>query len=144
MRYNDNCPKGFIKRRGYTRRFRNTVKRLGYTVRKKNTVYTVRPKSNAIYVPPACIKDRGLLGKGPKTGIGPLRKGELIQFGYSYRLPDSARRAALKRAVERYGALRTYHKLDAVAKLSLRIAPDASRIFSLDRTWIRTNYDLKE
>lgn len=145
-RSNDDCPKGYIKRRGYTRKFKNTIKRLGYTVRKHNTVYTVRPKKDEVYVKPACIRNRGLPGKGVPEGeaIGPLRKGELVKYGYSYRLADSARRAALKRAIDRYGALSVYRKLDAVAKLSLRTAPDASRIFSLDRNWIRSNYDLKK
>lgn len=136
------CPKGYIRRKGYTRRFKNTVKRLGFTVRRKNTVYTVRPKKAETYVASACIKDRGLPGKGPREGegIGSLRKGELLKYGYSYRLADSSRRSALRKAVEHYGALSVYRKLDAVAKLSLRTAPDASKIFGLDRDWIRSTY----
>ena len=140
------CPAGYIKRKGYTRKYRNTIKQLGFTVRKRGKVYTVKPKTDPVYVPSSCIKDRGLPGKGPNAkmgGIGPLRKGELIKYGYSYRLADSSRRAALKRAVDRYGALSVYHKLDAVAKLSIRTAPDASRIFKLDRDWIRSSYTLK-
>jgi hypothetical protein len=142
----EDCPPGYILRKGYTRKFKNTVKRLGYTVRKRGTVYTVHPKKNQTYVSPGCIKNRGLPGKGPRTGegIGPLRKGELIQFGYSYRLSDSMRRNALKRAIVRYGPLSVYRKLDAVAKLSLRTAPDASKIFTLDREWVRDNYPLKK
>lgn len=141
-----NCPRGFIRRKGYTRRFKNTVKRLGYTVRRKDTVFTVRPKKEEVHVASACIKDRGLPGKGPRQGdgIGALRKGELIKYGYSYRLSDSARRSALKKAIDRYGALSVYRKLDAVAKLSLRTAPDASIIFGKDRDWIRMNYPLKK
>jgi hypothetical protein len=141
------CPKGYILRKGYTRKFKNTVKQLGYTVRRGSRVFTVRPKKNSIHVGPACIKDRGLPGKGPREGQGSfakLRKGELLQFGYSYRLSDSVRRAALKRAVDRYGALGVFRKLDAVAKLSLRTAPDASHIFALDRDWIRRTYPLKQ
>jgi hypothetical protein len=143
---NSACPKGYIMRRGYTRKFRASVKTTGFTVRRKGTVYTVRPKVNTVRVPPACIKNRGLPGKGVKEGegIGKLRKGELIKYGYQYRLSDSLRQAALKKAIKRYGALSVYRKLDAVAKLSLRTAPDASGIFVKDRDWVRQNFEMKE
>lgn len=141
-----NCPKGTILRKGFTRKYSPNTKALGFVVRRKGKVYTVRPKANAMYVPPACIKNRGLPGKGPKEGegFGKLRKGELIKYGYQYRLSDSSRHAALKRAIERYGALSVYRKLDAVAKLSIRTAPDASNIFAKDRDWIRAHYELKK
>ena len=140
------CPKGYILRRGYTRKFRPSVKASGFTVRRKGTVYTVRPKANTIRVPPSCIQNRGLPGKGPVEGegFGKLRKGELIKYGYQYRLSDSLRQAALKRAIKRYGALSVYRKLDAVGKLSLRTAPDAAKIFSRDRNWVMENYEMKE
>ena len=143
---NSRCPKGYIMRRGYTRKFRASVKTTGFTVRRKGTVYTVRPKVNTVRVPPACIKNRGLPGKGVKEGegIGKLRKGELIKYGYQYRLSDSLRQAALKKAIKRYGVLSVYRKLDAVAKLSLRTAPDASGIFVKDRDWVRQNFEMKE
>lgn len=136
------CPPGYIKRRGYTRKFKNNVKRLGYTVRRKGKVYTVHPKKNATTVASACIKNRGLPGKGPAKGegFGELRKGQLIKYGYSYRLSDALRHAALKRAVEHYGAVGVYRKLDAVAKLSTRTAPDASSIFARDRDWVRSHH----
>lgn len=139
------CPKGYIMRKGYTRRFRPNVKETGFTVRRKGSIYTVRPKANTIKVEAGCIKNRGLPGKGPKEGegIGKLRKGELIKYGYQYRLSDSLRHSALKRAIKRYGALSVYRKLDAVSKLSLRTAPDASKIFGMDRNWVRSNYELK-
>ncbi len=143
---NNGCPKGYIMRRGYTRKFRPSVKTSGFTVRRKGTMYTVRPKANTIRVPPSCIKDRGLPGKGPKNseGIGKLRKGELIKYGYQYRLSDSLRQSALKKAIKRYGPLSVYRKLDAVAKLSIRTAPDAAKIFTRDRNWVMDNFELKE
>lgn len=132
------CPSGYILRKGYTRKFSKNVKSKGFTVRRKGTVYTVRPKANEIMVSASCIKDRGLPGKGP-NGIGKLRKGELIKYGYQYRLSDANRHKALEKAIKQYGALSVYRKLDAVAKLSVRTAPDASKIFSKDRNWIH-NY----
>ncbi len=145
-RKNNRCPKGYILRKGYTRRFQPSVKESGFTVRRKGTIYTVKPKANTIKVEPGCIKNRGLPGKGPREGegIGKLRKGELIKYGYQYRLSNSLRHSALKRAIERYGALSVYRKLDAVTKLSVRTAPDASEIFKMDRNWIRNNYELKK
>lgn len=141
---NDRCPKGYILRKGYTRKFRPSIATSGYTVRRKGKVYTVRPKVSAVKVKAACIKDRGLPGKGPSEGegIGKLRKGDLIKYGYQYRLSDSLREKALKKAIKVYGALSVYHKLDAVAKLSLRTAPDASKIFTRDREWVRANFEI--
>jgi Family of unknown function (DUF5771) len=138
------CPKGTIMRKGYTRKFRQSIAKVGYTVRRKGKMFTVKPKKDMVYVPPACIKDRGLAGKGPLsgTGFGKLRKGELIKYGYQYRLADRLRHKALEKAVKAYGALTVYHKLDAVAKLSARTAPDASRIFASDRDWVRDNHPL--
>jgi hypothetical protein len=36
-----------------------------------------------------------------------------------------------------YGTTSVYHKLDAVAKLSVHTAPDASITFAKDREWVR-------
>ena len=129
-----NCPEGYTLRKGYTRKISNTVAKKGYTVRRKGVVYTVHPKTNAIQVNSACVKKRRT------RSIGKLRKGELIKYGYQYRLSDALRQKSLKKAVAQYGALSVYRKLDAVAKLSVRTAPDASKIFAKDRNWIRENY----
>lgn len=139
---NKKCPKGYVLRKGYTRRFRSSVKNTGYTVRRKGKTYVARPKVTSIHVDPGCIRNRGLPGKGPVEGegIGKLRKGDLIRFGYQYRLSDALRERALKKAIETYGATTVYHKLDAVAKLSSRTAPDASRIFKRDREWVQEMY----
>lgn len=138
---NGRCPPGHILRKGYTRKYRSSLAHSGFTVRRKGKLYTVRPKTQSIYVSAACIKDRGLPGKGPESGEGfaKLRKGDLIKYGYQYRLSDALRHRALKRAIKQYGIETVYHKLDAVAKLSKRTAPDASNIFSKDRNWVK-NY----
>lgn len=147
----ENCPSGYIKRKGYTRRFKKNVVNLGFTRRKGSKLIVVRPKSNVTIVKASCIRNRGLAGKGPLKGegIGKLRKGELIKYGYTYKLPNSMRHAALKRAVSAHGktanakkagATAVYRKLNAVAKLSVRTAPDASKIFARDRNWIHKEY----
>jgi hypothetical protein len=145
-RKNTDCPTGYILRKGYTRKFRPSIVTSGYTVRRKGKLYTVRPKTNTIKVNAGCIKNRGLPGKGPREGegIGKLRKGDLIRYGYQYRLSDTLREKALKKAIKAYGPLTVYRKLNAVAKLSVRTAPDASKIFAKDREWIRSNFELKK
>ena len=136
------CPKGYILRAPYKRRFRNTVRREGYLRRVSGKTIRVRPHKNSTIVEATCVKDRGLPGK-QVIGIGPLRRGELIQFGYSFRLPAEARRKALQKAIKKFGPLGVFRKLDAVAKLSSRTVPEASHVFTDDREWIRKNYILK-
>jgi hypothetical protein len=98
----------------------------------------VYPKNTTVYAPASCVKDLGKPGKGVPEGegIGPLRKGEITKFGYSSKNSTEARHLALRKAILQLGVLSTYRKLDAVAKLSLRIAPDSSRIFAADRDWV--------
>lgn len=139
------CPPGYILRKGYTRKFRSSIKNTGYTVRRKGKLYTVRPKSNTVQVKAGCIRARSTINQSNKpTLIGKLRKGDLIKYGYQYRLSDSLREKALVKAIKAYGALSVYRKLDAVAKLSIQRAPEAHIIFVRDRDWIRSNYTLKE
>jgi hypothetical protein len=134
------CPPGYLLRKGYVRRFHNTVRNRGYTVKRGDTVFRVYPKANQVEVKASCIKDRGLPGTLTGPGIGPLKRGELIKYGYSYRLPASLRREALKKAVSEYTALSVYRKLDAVAKLTKRLNHKASSRFEADRDWVKKEY----
>lgn len=131
-----NCPTGYKLRKSYTRKFRNSIVSTGYTVRRKGKLYTAKPKTGAVHVPAKCIKNRTAKGT---TIFGELRKGDLIKYGYQYRLADRLRHAALEKAIKKHEALPVYHKLDAVAKLTKRTAPDASAIFSKDRDWVRAH-----
>ena len=134
------CPPGQIPRASYVRRVTSRVKREGYLRKTKSgKVITVRPRNRNIVVKSTCIKDRGLPGKGAPV-IGPLKRGELKKFGYVYKLPEVIRRAALQRAIQALGPLNVYHKLDAVSKLTLRTAPQASAVFTADKEWIKSAY----
>ena len=137
---NIQCPEGYKKRKGYTRKFRSSIKESGYTVRRKGKLYTVQPKVQQVTVPASCVKKRNSTMKS----MGKLRKGDLIKYGYQYRLSDLLREKALTKAIDAYGTLSVYHKLDAVAKLSEKHAPDASKIFSRDRNWVKNNFKLKK
>ena len=127
------CPNGYVMRKSYTRKFTNNVARSGYTVRRKGKLYTFHPKVSSVRVSSKCVKK-----PAPKNTakIGKLRKGDLIKYGYQYRLSDRLRHKALEKAIKVYGVISVYHKLDAVAKLSVKIAPDASKIFKKDREWV--------
>ena len=130
------CPPGYILRKAYVRRYTTAVREKGYTVHKGNKTYRAYPTSGSTIVKASCVKDVGLKGKGEQK-IAPLRKGELLKHGYSYRKSYEKRHAALRKAAKEFGALGIYRKLNAVAKLSKRSAPDASKIFEKDRDWVR-------
>ena len=130
------CPPGQILRKAYVRRFRTNIRERGYTVKRGSQLYKAYPRATSTVVQAACVKDKGLPGKGPQE-IAPLRKGELLKYGYTFRKSDLDRHEALRKAVKEFGALGVYRKLDAVAKLSVRAAPRASAIFKKDRNWVK-------
>jgi len=130
------CPEGYTLRKGYTRKFSKNIKSNGFTVRRKGTLYTVRPTANAVQVNASCVKKRTV----KRINTGKLKKGELIKYGYQYRLSDALRHKALEKAIKQYTALNVYRKLDAVAKLSVTHAKNASKIFAKDRNWVRDNF----
>jgi len=99
-------------------------------------VYRAYPKSRSTLVQSSCVKDKGLPGKGPQE-IAPLRKGELLKYGYTYKKSDLDRHEALRKAAKEFGPLGVYRKLDAVAKLAVRAAPKASAVFKKDRDWVK-------
>lgn len=130
------CPSGYILRKAYVRRYTTGIKEKGYTVHRGDKTYRAYPSSSSTIVKAACIKDRGLKGKGPQA-IGPLRKGELLKHGYVYRKAADERHTALRKAAKEFGALGVYRKLNAVAKLSSRTEPQISRVFKADRNWVK-------
>ena len=77
--------------------------------------------------------------KKPKNVIGPLKKGELINLGYSTKKSAVARHRSLRKSVKKYGALKTFRKLNAVATLNKNRAPSVSKVMLTDRNWVRKN-----
>ena len=143
------CGSGRIRRTGYFREYGTAVRRIGYLVRRAGKTVRVYPKSDRVYVKSRCIKDQGLAGKGVKPGSRsiverPLRKGQLTKFGYHTTYPKTVRRDALRKAASEYGPLSLYHKLDAVAKLSVRQAPRAAHVFARDRNWVAETYPIRK
>ena len=136
------CPEGYILRAPYKRGYSKTLKQEGYNVHRRNKTYRAYPKATNVLVQASCIKDKGLPGKGPKE-ISDLRKGELAKYGYNLHKREAERHEALRKAIAVYGALGVYRKLDAVAKLTIRTIPEASRTFKKDRHWVRKTFSLK-
>lgn len=160
------CPAGYVKRKGYTRK--NTGKHIKGICIRSTSPYSSKPElrrsrkacppgkapragytrhvkkangsSQAVRVKSACVKDSKV---SANQTIGPLRKGELQRFGYSYKLPESIRHSSLRASIKKLGALDVYRKLDAVGKLSVTANPKSSKVFMEDRDWIRSHYVLK-
>jgi hypothetical protein len=123
-------------RKAYVRKYTTGVRERGFTVRRGDVKYRAYPSSDSTVVKASCIKDRGKEGKGPQA-IGPLRRGELMKHGYTYRKSSEERHSALRKAVKEFGALGLYRKLNAVAKLSSRSEPQVSKVFKADRNWVK-------
>jgi hypothetical protein len=160
---NNKCPPGFIKRKGYTRK--NTGKHVvarcirstsPYAPEKKRksrkacplgkiprTSYTRHVVNSSGLTKSVRVKSTCVKGTVSKAIIGPLRKGELKKFGYSYKHPETVRHHSIQAAIKQLGALNVYRKLDAVAKLSVTQNKQAHMVFSADRDWIRSHYSLQ-
>ena len=130
------CPENYTLRKGYVRKYSSTLRRQGYTRIVNGKKTQVFPTSRPVHIKSRCIKSEVV------TKIGPLRSGDLIKYGYQYRLSPDRRRDALKDAIKEYGPLSTFRKLDAVAKLGVHKMPAAAKVFKSDRDWVRSHYSL--
>jgi hypothetical protein len=135
------CPVGMIERKEFARKYSTAVLQEGFRRKTKSGKITyIKPRKRTFtYVEPKCVKDIGLPGKGQQT-IGPLRKGELSKHGYTMQEKEENRHKALRKAVKEYGGLGVYRKLDAVAKLTVRTIPEASKIYEKDRNWVKEKF----
>jgi len=129
-----------IPRKSYVRKYSTAIRKRGFTVRRKDKTYRVFPKASNMLVESKCIKEVSGLSRPGQGRIGPLRKGELSKHGYSFRRTESERKAALKKAIDDYGPLGVYRKLNAVAKLTVRTIPKAANTYSADRNWVRSHF----
>ena len=128
-----------VHRRGYWRG--------PYTYRRGGKLIRVRRH----YVPPTTYRRRdvGAPGKGPKK-IPIKERGALTRFGYGIHKSTRARRAALRKAIKKYGALRVWRRLHAQVQLREQAGvpgpkprpgvEEAWRIFREDRDWVAENF----
>jgi hypothetical protein len=131
-----------IERKSYKRKYRNSVRKKGFTVQRSGTTYRVYPKARSATIAATCVKDTGKTGKNIPKSIGPLRKGELAKYGYSFRESSEKRHPALNKAIKAYGALSVFRKLDAVYKLSEKKIPHVAEVFKRDRNWVYQKYKM--
>lgn len=138
------CPPGMIERKEYARKYTTAILEQGYTKKTKlgKEITIVPHKGSITFVAPKCVKDVGLPGKGLQT-IGPLRQGELSKYGYGAMKPEAQRHEALKEAIQEYGGLGVWRKLNAVANLTERSIPKAHKIYVEDKDWVKRKYGLK-
>ena len=135
------CPPGMIERKSYKRKYRNSIRKKGFTVERSGTTYRVYPKGESATIAATCVKDTGKGRDVPKS-IGPLRKGELAKYGYSFRHSTEKRHEALNKAIKAYGPLGVFRKLDAVYKLSENKIPRVADVFKRDRNWVYQKYKM--
>ena len=122
------CPAGEIARKGYT------------ATRKRKTVLGRMFKHGTTYrVKSHCVKDTGEPGKGVPV-IGKLKTGALTELGYHTTDSSTTRHAALEKAVETYGKLSTFRKLNAAAVLTKTTLPTKSKTLKTDRNWVKKTY----
>jgi hypothetical protein len=135
------CPTGYVLRKGYVRKFRQSIRRKGYSVHRKNgRTYRIFPKtSNEVEVKAACVK---VTEQADAAAAADLKRGQLRKHGYQYRLSDEFRRAALKKAVQEYTPTGVYKILNTATKLARKEKPLAAKIFEADRDWLRSEYGI--
>jgi hypothetical protein len=129
------CPPGKIYRKGFYRKYSNTVKREGYVVQRQGKAVRVYPKGDAQYVGSVCVEGTEPVGT-PKSA----RPGELKAYGYVYRLQTDYRHKALDSAAKVYGAGKVYRKLRYVADHFRKSKPEAAKVFAEDRDWFAKKY----
>lgn len=131
---NNECPKGYTRRKSYRRKFKNAILRNGYSVTRKGKKYHVVPQKESAHVESVCAKDRVQESKAP------LRKGELLKYGYVFYKSDSKRHDALDIATKHYGARRVFDRLSVASRLFAKSYPAATKVFKIDKKWIQNKY----
>lgn len=135
------CPPGQTYRQGYYRKYTSAIKREGYLVKRGDKMVRVHPQTDAVYIKPTCVDEREAL-KEEISYTGPLKKGQLLRYGYNFRLPTTSRQEALRKAERVYGAAFVHKTLARVAKLFHDSKPEAAKVFAADRDWMKTTFRL--
>ena len=130
---------------------RRTIERLGYTRRahsrtaysRKHHVPVRRASVKRSHIPTSRITDQGAPGKwadkhGP--GIQITHPGALSSVGYSVVAKPTRRHASLRKAVNKFGPLSTFRKLQAVGTFTRRTSKGRSKKFIADRNWVKKKY----
>jgi hypothetical protein len=92
-------------------------------------------KVSASKTPASCIKDVGKPGKGKRLFV--LRKGTLSKYGYSTKISQQQRHAALRKAVDAGSRLVAIRKLNALAILNKNTHPARYCILRSDMKFVQ-------
>ena len=71
-------------------------------------------------------------------GIGPLKKGELSQYGYEAAKPANERHKALAKASRKYGSTSVFRKMNALYVYNKNKSPELSEKFKEDRDFVKS------
>ena len=148
------CPEGYVYRKAYTRRFHTKTRVKGFSVQRKDgTRYKIYPKQKTATVKASCIREKTTgrrsrsRGHTKSPGLSmnssecqKLRRGELFKYNYQYRLPVTARRLALKKAIVDQGPLRVFKKLSLASKCAKSVKPAAAKVFAEDASYVEDSY----
>ena len=136
---NITCKAGEVLRKPFYRKYTNTIKREGYVVKRKGKTVRIRPQKSRFLVKATCVKDTGKDSGAGTAGVL-KKKGVLLKYGYSFRLPEDNRHEALLRAIGKYGVLEVYTRLDQLANRFGERKPKAAKVFASDRQWVARKF----
>ena len=131
------CPPGMMERKGYRREYSNSILRNGFTVRRSGKTFRAFPKQREMSVAAACVKNtrkRKAEAKRPAETKG--KQGQLSKYGYSFQRDSHERHTALRRAIEAYGPLKVFRKLDSLYHTAEVSHKTAAPILKRDRNWV--------
>lgn len=79
-----------------------------------------------------------------QTRIGPLKHGDLIKHGYESVITKTRneRHKSLEKAVQEYGSLTVWKKLNVLFILHKNSNPTLSSLFLKDRNWVKNTYGI--
>lgn len=129
------CPSDKFYRKGFYRKYSNTVKREGFLTKRQGKTVRIYPKGDAQYIQSACVEGGDVI-RTPASA----RRGELKEYGYAHRLQSAYRHKALEEAIKAYGAGKVYRKLRYVADHFKQTKPVAAKVFAEDRNWVVKKY----
>jgi len=131
--------------RGLTKKSRGntTICKNNQTLRKAYVRYNKTGKRKL--VKGSCISKRGLSNRRTIKKIGPLRQGDLKQYGYQkiHTLSVKKRHQALAQAVNKYGSLSVWKKVNVLYIFNKHTNPKLSDLYNKDKNWIKYTYGLK-
>lgn len=135
------CPPGMMERKGYKREYSNSVLRNGFTVRRSGKTFRAFPKRREMSVAAACVKDTRKRKAEPKApaetkGKQAQGQGQLSKYGYSFQKHSHERHAALRKAIQVYGPLKVFRKLDSLYRIAQGAHKTAAPILKRDRNWV--------